>query len=71
MVHGRRAAVVGRVSMNLTTVDVTDIEGVSAGDEALLLGPGVTGDDHAALAGTIVYEILCGIRSSAEPNVQV
>jgi alanine racemase len=62
MIDGRRAAIVGRVSMNLTMVDVTGIEGVRVGDEVVLLGDGVTADDHARLAGTISYEILCGVR---------
>jgi len=59
----RRANILGRVSMNLTVVDVTEIDGVQVGDEVLLLGDGVTADDHARLAGTISYEILCGIRA--------
>ncbi|MGA7157391.1 MAG: alanine racemase [Acidobacteriaceae bacterium] len=63
MIGGRRAAVVGRVSMNLITVDVTDIAGVAVGDEVVLLGDGVTADDHARWNGTISYEILCGIRA--------
>jgi alanine racemase len=63
MIAGRRAPVVGRVSMNLITVDVTDIEGVAVGDEVVLLGDGVTADDHARWSGTISYEILCGIRA--------
>lgn len=62
MIHGQRAPIVGRISMNLTTVDVTQIEGVVPGDEAILLGEGVTAEDHAALARTIAYEILCGMR---------
>jgi alanine racemase len=60
MIGGKRAAVVGRVSMNLTVVDVTDIEG--AVEEAVLLGEGVSAEDHARWAGTIPYEILCGVR---------
>jgi alanine racemase len=63
MIGGRRAPVVGRVSMNLTTVDVTDIAGVAVGDEVVLLGDRVTADDHARWSGTISYEILCGIRA--------
>lgn len=58
----QRAAIVGRISMNLTVVDVTGIDGVRVGDEVVLLGDGVTADDHARLAGTISYEILCGVR---------
>jgi alanine racemase len=65
MVRGQRAAIVGRVSMNLTVVDVTEISGVGVGDDVVLLGDGVTADDHAQLAGTIAYEIVCGIRASS------
>ncbi len=63
-IAGRRAPVVGRVSMNLTTVDVTGIE-VAVGDEVVLLGEGVSAEDHAQWCGTIAYEILCGIRARA------
>lgn len=63
ILHGRRAPIIGRISMNLTTVDVSAIDAIEVGDEVILLGPGVTADDHAALAGTIAYEILCGIRA--------
>jgi alanine racemase len=62
ILHGQRARILGRISMNLTVVDVSAIDGVRAGDEAILLGPGITADDHAHLAGTIAYEILCGIH---------
>jgi len=61
MIGGERAAIVGRVSMNLTMVDVTRFEGVRVGDEVVVLGDGVTADDHARVAGTISYEILCGV----------
>jgi alanine racemase len=64
MVHGQRAVIVGRVSMNLTVVDVTEIPGVALGDEVVMLGDGVTADDHARLAGTISYEIVCGVHAS-------
>jgi alanine racemase len=67
MVKGQRAAIVGRVSMNLTVVDVTEIPGVAIGDEVVVLGDGVTADDHARLAHTIAYEIVCGVR--AEPRL--
>ena len=65
MVKGRRAAIVGRVSMNLTVVDVTEIPGVAVGDEVVVLGDGVTADDHARLAHTISYEIVCGVRAES------
>ena len=63
MIGGRRAPIVGRVSMNLTVVDVTDLPPVAIGDEAIVLGEGVIADDHARIARTIPYEILCGLRA--------
>lgn len=63
IVGGHRAPVVGRISMNLTTVDVTALAGVAAGDEVTLLGDGITAEDHSRLARTISYEILCGVRA--------
>ena len=65
MVKGQRAAIVGRVSMNLTVVDVTEIPGVAVGDEVVVLGDGVSADDHARLAHTIAYEIVCGVRAES------
>ena len=64
MIAERRAAIVGRISMNLTMVNVSGIQGVEVGDEVVVLGDGVTADDHARLAGTISYEILCGVRAN-------
>ncbi len=62
MIAGQRAQILGRVSMNLTVVDVTGIAGVRADDEAVVLGEGCTADDHARIAGTIAYEIVCGVH---------
>jgi alanine racemase len=67
IVRGERAIIVGRVSMNLTVIDVTKIHGIEVGDEAVLLGDAITAEDHARLAHTISYEILCGVR--AEPQL--
>ena len=65
MLRGQRAAIVGRVSMNLTVVDVSGIAEVAVGDEVVVLGDGITADDHAQLAHTIAYEIVCGVRSAS------
>ena len=66
LVRGRRAPVRGRVCMNLTMVDVTDVSGVELGDEVVLLGrqgdQEVTADHLAALAGTISYEIVTRVN---------
>ena len=65
LVRGHSAPIVGRVSMDLTTLDVSDIPQASAGDEAVLIGSqgdSFQGADQvAADAGTIAWEILCGI----------
>jgi alanine racemase len=65
LVRNRRAPVVGRISMCLTTVDVTDIPGVQPDDEVVLLGRQgeevITADDIAAKISTINYEIFCNI----------
>ncbi|HUP48282.1 MAG TPA: alanine racemase [Thermoanaerobaculia bacterium] len=67
LIRGRRAPVAGRVSMDLLTVDVTEVEGVSVGDEAVLLGrqgdEEIAAEELAAKAGTIPYEVLCGVSA--------
>ncbi len=66
MIGGKRAAIVGRVSMNLTTVDVSGFQeagiNVRLGDEVVVLGDGISAEEHARIAETIPYEILCGVR---------
>ncbi|MBM9535496.1 alanine racemase [Desulfobulbus alkaliphilus] len=63
LIRGHRAPVVGRVSMNLTLIDVTGLEDVEVGDEVVLLGrqgdDEITADDVADWMGTISYEVLC------------
>jgi alanine racemase len=67
LVRGRHAPVVGRVSMDLVTIDVTDVDGVSVGDEVVLIGVQgdeiITAEELAARAQTISYEVLCRIGS--------
>jgi len=59
------APIVGRISMDLTLVDVTGIPGVAVGDEVILLGArdGLSVDalEHAELANSTPYEVLCNI----------
>lgn len=65
IVGGEYAPVVGRVSMDLTTVDVSHIPGVAVGDEVILIGrssgKSVDAAELARLSETIPYEILCGL----------
>ena len=67
LVHGRRCAVVGRVSMNWITLDCGPDSTVQAGDEVVLLGQqggeSVWADDLARLGRTIAYEVLTSIHS--------
>jgi alanine racemase len=58
---GTPVPLVGRVSMDLTTFDVTDIPGVAVGALLELLGPAQTPDDVAAAAGTNGYEVLTSL----------
>lgn len=64
VINGQRVPVVGRISMDWTLFDVTDVPNVAEGDEVFLIGGvenGVTAADIAGLTGTIGYEITCGI----------
>jgi alanine racemase len=67
LVRGRRAPIVGRVSMDLTTVDVTDVPAAALGDEVTVIGvsgeEALGADQIAAWAETIPWEVLCGIGS--------
>ncbi|MDQ6802712.1 MAG: alanine racemase [Acidobacteriota bacterium] len=61
LVRGRRAPIVGRVSMDLVTIDVTDIPEARFGDEVILLGDDISVEELAGRAGTISYEVFCRI----------
>jgi alanine racemase len=65
IVREHYAPIVGRISMDLTLVDVTGLPGIAVGDEVVLLGSGdglsVDAREHAELANTSLYEILCSI----------
>lgn len=60
-VGGHDAPLAGRVSMDMVAVDVTELPSVSAGERAELWGAGLPVDGVAARAGTIAYELLCGV----------
>jgi alanine racemase len=74
LVRGTRVPVAGRVCMDMTMLDVTDVPGVREGDDVVLIGAQVneriTAEDIAAKTGTIPYEVLCGI-SGRVPRVYV
>jgi alanine racemase len=70
LVRGQRAPIVGRVSMDHTVVDVTDISEIAAGDEVVIIGSQagekITAYDHADAAGTIPWEVLTRLSSRIE-----
>ena len=61
LVNGQRAPLVGRVSMDLISVDLTGLEKVEVGDRVELWGQELSVNEVAAFAGTIGYEILAGL----------
>ena len=67
LIHGRFVRIIGRISMDVTVVDITDEPGVAVGDVATLLGSdggeAITVDEVALCAGTISYEILTGLTA--------
>jgi len=66
LVRGRRARIMGRVSMDLISVDVTGIVGVTEGDWAELFGPNMPVDEAARPANTVGYEFLTQLSHRAE-----
>jgi alanine racemase len=72
LVRGKRAPIAGRICMDQMMVDVTDIDGAAVGDVATIIGGDgdefISADEVARLAGTIGYEIVCGI-SKRVPRV--
>jgi len=70
LIRGERAPMVGRISMDQTVVDVTDIHGVGPGDEVVLLGvqgeEHISAEEHAAWAGTVSWEIFTSITARVE-----
>lgn len=69
LIRGRRAPIVGRISMDMCTVDVTDIPDCKVGDEVVLLGRQgkeyISANEIAAKARTISYEVLCALGKRA------
>jgi len=73
LIRGRRAPVVGAVSMDMITVDVTSLDAVQPGDEVVLIGrqgaevwQQIDVREMAAAIGTIPYEIVCRVGTRIE-----
>ena len=69
-IGGRRCKIVGRISMDYTTVDVSDVPDVKPGDEVVCFGKcgkdSITPDDWAALKGTHAYDIICSLGNRVQ-----
>ncbi len=61
LVNGSLASLVGRVSMDMITIDVSDLDDVQVDDPVVLWGVGLPVEQLALQAGTIAYELLCGV----------
>lgn len=71
LINGQRAPLIGRVSMDMITVDLTDyIDIPELGDKAILWGDLLSVDEVASHADTIGYELLCGITQRV-PMIEI
>ena len=73
LIRGKKAKIIGRICMDQMVADVTDIPGVTAGDEVILIGHDereeITAEDLAKWSGTISYEILLGAGSRVKREI--
>jgi len=63
LIHGRRAAIIGRVSMDMITVDLRQLPQAVVGDPVTLWGAGLPVEEVATWAGTLAYELFCGLTN--------
>lgn len=70
LINGKKAPIVGRICMDQMSVDITDIEGVSVGDEVELFGKNLPVEELSNLCGTINYETVCAV-SERVPKIPV
>ena len=72
LIKGRKAPILGRVCMDQFMVDVTDIEGVTRGDEVVLLGKQgderITAEELGDISGRFNYELVCDISKRVPRN---
>jgi alanine racemase len=61
LVNGKRSRIVGRVSMDMITVDISGIPEAGIGTPVTLWGEGLSADEVGAAAGTLSYELLCAL----------
>ena len=70
LVNGKRTRIVGRVSMDMISVDLSDVPDARIGSPVTLWGEGLSADEVGAAAGTLSYELLCKVTARV-PFVEV
>ncbi|MFA9420214.1 MAG: alanine racemase [Gammaproteobacteria bacterium] len=65
-IHGQLCNIVGRVSMDMITVDVSAVDNIQVDDEVILFGESPEASDIADCSGTIAYEIFCNVGAHAK-----
>jgi alanine racemase len=70
LIGGARYPLVGRVSMDMIAVDVTGAPKVAVGTKAIIWGEGLAVEEVATRAGTIPYELLCGVSQRVPLELQ-
>ncbi len=66
LLKGRRVPLIGRVSMDMITLDLRGLPDAQVGDPAVLWGAGLPVEEIAAAAGTIPYQLLCGVTARVD-----
>ena len=73
-IGGKRCKIIGRISMDYTTVDVSEVKNVKPGDEVVCFGKcgkdSITPDDWATLKGTHAYDIICSLGNRVQRVVK-
>ena len=70
LVNGVRCRLIGRVSMDMITVDLAPVPTAEVGSQVTLWGDGLPVDEVAAVAGTIGYELLCALTPRVQRQVR-
>jgi alanine racemase len=70
LVNGQRTNLVGRVSMDMVTVDLTGFEDVHVGDRVTLWGEGLPLEEVARWADAIPYELICGVTARVKSLIR-
>lgn len=63
LIHDQRVPIIGRVSMDMITVDLRSLPQAAVGDAVTLWGPGLPAEEVATWAGTLSYELFCGLTN--------